>query len=214
MDQSTIIAKIRAESEITEELKMLGEQNPFLGALLQPNIPVYAHEPAKAFEQTTGIKNIAGHYDFAGLSRDQIEIVARRVATDGRKETPEGHKLLSEMAQLLKLENPVLNGVKYNPQDTHQVWDMIMGAASGFNVDDMNFYIHENQWAGKPGRQDYNKAIDKLKAVVEERYPNQGGLGWIPSLETCKKIETQLFKVPETATMVEVFEKGVAHLRL
>ncbi len=219
MNRAETIAFIKDANRRTRALFELGEKYPKeLGSLLENHQPLYSHEPPKRFERYTGFTGISGHYKFLeqeGLSRDHFEILGVRLDKTNYADTPKGHQKLLDVVDLLRAENPSLGAIQFDRKNPLQALDLLMGAACGFNVDDIDFYLNRRDELRSV---DYRKVGEKIRAQLLDRFGERGAIEWNPSLNTLQKIEEQiprlLRKLPSSRVVNAEIEQVLPHLHI
>lgn len=161
--------------------------------------------PAREFEQQTGMTGLSRSYktpkgqDETDLASQWYEIYGRRkygvifdqnisyvaryfnnLAHGIRESEDWEDELRTTVAELIRL-NPELSIVRYNPDDIEQTFRVLDGALSGFNPDDINYYVNEWEQADR----NYSNAY---KDLLEEHLP--ANIYWIASPATLQKIKS------------------------
>ena len=170
------------------------------------------HQPAREFEKAAGIKGIAAHYRYphrmgavefddyytwtfkrSGLILPGV-LAAKGIACPAigptedidnyLKRTPPAFRaeLQEAWGDMVRL-NPVLKKVKLDRNSVNELYDAINGVASGFNTDDLNFYIARSRG---PITRHHLEGEELVEARVGQR------MQWIVSPKTFAKIERKL----------------------
>ena len=172
------------------------------------------HQPARAFERAAGIKGIAAHYryphrmgavefddyytwTFTGFATIEPKVLAAKGITCPPVGADEGiddylHRtppaFLAELQQawtdMVRL-NPVLKKVKFDRDNVNELYDAINGVASGFNTDDLNFFIAR-------GRTPEAHVLYTNPAMEQVEAEAGANMEWIVSPKTFAKIEKKL----------------------
>lgn len=147
-----------------------------------------SRHPARCFELGNNLRGIAGHYKipqamtacaYEAQTIERMHEAARRKAQ--RKNTEVGYFwefiraikspkfLLESWDELVRL-NPVLGKIQMNKQSAEDLFNAHMGVTSGFNINDINFYIEQTHQGGFPARQarnmpDHGARINRLENV-------------------------------------------------
>ncbi|MGQ0526530.1 MAG: hypothetical protein ACT4OY_00635 [Alphaproteobacteria bacterium] len=184
--------------------------------------------PAHDFEHQSGMKDIGGRYHIIpdhtsrslfwttleasrkkeednSLSKIQsafIKCVYGRLATDA--EFSEFQKIFDELREL----NPSLRNVKVDRNDEKQVYEFITGVTSGFNPEDIDFFINTVPKMDQEKRLNYRAYCDLLEGQ------NGVEIGWFPSPSTINKMEGHFgpenchideHKIAERAAILKTF---------
>jgi hypothetical protein len=162
--------------------------------------------PARKFEVFNHFRGIAGrykipdgmtakHYEQKHHDRLQEALLASvpdkdivlHVLWQGTRTLPVPDFLHESWRRLVKL-NPILKTIKMNPDNTRDLYNAHMGVTSGFNVDDINFYIERDNDGGQAAKQArempvHGAMLKRINAVSATH------LNWVPSPQTAQKIE-------------------------
>jgi hypothetical protein len=86
------------------------------------------------------------------------------------------------------LNHDQISAIRFNRNDNQDVYNVVHGIVSGFNADDINYYINNYYDSSQEAdRSRMQRAI--LSAIPCSHSPT---VGWIASMPTLKKIEEQL----------------------
>lgn len=164
-----------------------------------------SRHPSIEFEQQNDLTDIGGYYNmprgmsaaeyedwFWGTNTAQLE--AKDVAIgDGKRymsaKQPSSHVMNSWLE--LKALNPELENVRLDENLHYDVYCAVMGVTSGFNIDDINFFLEQLYVGhGYPAVQGRNmpthgERLERIEDVSEER------MSWVPSPRTAQRIESQ-----------------------
>lgn len=156
-------------------------------ASIQASVERRNFMPALGFEKAFGLVGIGCLYEMpVGLSMDSIFDLAHKALFE---ESAEAQKLrLPEMvavAMSLKKVDPSLLSIEIDTGNFHQVVDFLMGVGSGFNPDDINYFIHRLE----SGFSTKAQALDKR---ISLQFGYDDIVEWMPSPRTIDKINTQL----------------------
>jgi hypothetical protein len=115
--------------------------------------------------------------------------VARYVA---EKASPEYRALLAEGWRQLEAANPVLKKLDFDRSNGGEMYNALMGVTSGFNPDDINFYLKLQRDNVLPGLHIQTAPAFKVHMEwMENRMSVCDRPGWIPSLPTLEKIRSE-----------------------
>lgn len=89
--------------------------------------------------------------------------------------------------------NPVLEKVKFDRMQGHQIHEAMMGVSSGFNVDDINYFLRRPPGYRPGSPEDLDKTAIAAKAGMRP--------GWRPSPETRAHIMQQLGIAPAASAV-------------
>jgi hypothetical protein len=162
--------------------------------------------PARKFELFNHIRGIAGRYKIPqGMTAKQYEekhrlLMQETLLTSVPNKDIAPHILWQETRtiqppaflqeswdRLVKL-NPILKTIKMNSDNTRDLYNAHMGVTSGFNTDDINFYIERDNDGGQAAKQAREMPVhgDMLKRINAVSATH---LNWVPSPQTAQKIE-------------------------
>ncbi|MBI1215312.1 MAG: hypothetical protein GC185_05770 [Alphaproteobacteria bacterium] len=147
-------------------------------------------QPAVQFEKQTGMKGIAGQYNLPeGLTPKDLQnysLLTRLSAGTGMISEAQATGRLDEVVAALSGRNPQLETLKYDRNNAGALNAVVNGVASGFNTSDIQCYLD-----GASQDASYTQTLGKVQGKLGK------SLGWVPSAETLKNVETQMF--PTTA---------------
>lgn len=146
--------------------------------------------PALLLQAEFGLTDIGCDYKMPeGIAHKKIEAYVLCLMWAYRQEQlpaavfgPAMHELLDRMEDL----NPELKRLRYDRTDARRLFDAAMGVTSGFNIDDMQFFLDGNygyiaeknpQWVAK------HETVKRLLGIM--------GPGWVASEPTLDKIAAQ-----------------------
>lgn len=148
------------------------------------------HQPAVKLERRHGFTGLAQHYIFpGGLAPDIVETYgdvlehAYRCGDISRAE--QGEKLQALACEIRAL-NPDLAVLPINLKSRTQCYDLIQGATSAFNPQDIRHYMQGNSLTTSFDRVSYRLQYARLSAEGLV-------LGWVPSPLTLRKISQEIF---------------------
>ena len=115
--------------------------------------------------------------------------LARKFEQWADKELQNEYK--SMLTRLTALNPELTDAIRFDADDIKHVYDVLVGVVSGFNPDDINYYLHDYKYKqdspqNKERRQLEEAVLTKLDATDDHT------LGWIASPGTLHKIEQQL----------------------
>jgi hypothetical protein len=170
-----------------------------------------SNHPALQFSRANNLRGIAARYripggEIASIYEDEMwrkmeaVVTLQAAATNmvGQNfwsiaETMQPPAFLKKSWDKLVKLNPRLKDIRMNKNAAADMLNAHLGVTSGFNVDDINFYIEQQHTGeGKPAMQarrmpDHGGRLARIEAVAQE------DLQWVASPATAKKIE-QRFK--------------------
>lgn len=141
-------------------------------------------EPARHFEEAYGLSGIAEKYDFPeGLS-------ARKIEKDGYWK--KDHPTLSQLWAQLVDRNPRLNAVTLREDSRLDLSHAVQGVASGFNVNDINFFLELDRKGVPAGAYlDKNAETREIYDWIRKE-TGRDDIRWVPSPPTFREIKRQL----------------------
>ena len=156
------------------------------------NAPANRHheQPAKILERKHDLQDIAGDYHMpAGLKAPMVEAFAiainwmhRRAEISTDEALARMHPLLDRMIEL----NPAMSVLRFDRNNVTKCVDCVMGMTSGFNRDDMQFFLDGNYFQMSMDKPEYASKFTAAAQLL-----NRDGLGWVPAPATLDKIITQ-----------------------
>lgn len=147
-------------------------------------------QPPLDLEHSTLMTGIAAHYKMPEemTARDVQNYAMLQVGGFSRRdELPaEVTDKFAALNALMTAHNPVLEKLKYNHDDGWRHYDVLLGIASDFKSEDIQFYLdgHTGATQKKP---EYHQ--------LHENISNKINLNWVPALSTLQKIDKQLPKM-------------------
>lgn len=141
-------------------------------------------EPARRYEKTYKLSGIAGKYRFPK------SLPARKIQDDGHWK--KDYATLTGTWKKLVDRNPCLKQIKTQEGNRRELVDALMGVVSGFNVNDINFFLdlsRKNLPAGS-----YSEQLPAFKEIYDwiRQKTGQNDIYWVPSLPTLQKMKSQL----------------------
>jgi len=142
------------------------------------------HQPAWEFERANDVKGIAGRYVIPdGMTAYSYE---RRMLRSVKKN-------LAQSWRKLRLANPELSRIRIDKTDAFSVYDAHMGVTSGFNIDDINFFMALRQRIEAVAlyvrsSPVHGARLERIDAICRAR------LQWVPSPKTARKMEKLLLQ--------------------
>lgn len=168
-----------------------------------------ATHPALQFQRANNLRGIAGRYYIPdgktaaqyekAMSRKMHDHVEQEMAKCGA--TPYEYWATAERLglpgflekswdKLVEL-NPVLKDVKVNRSSVEDVYNAHIGVTSGFNVDDLNFFLEQKHTGqGLPALQARNMPVHGARVARIESVAAVS-FSWVASPKTAKKIEAR-----------------------
>ena len=145
-------------------------------------------QPALQFEKQNGLNGIAGQYTMPENVRpfDLERVLVKAAATVAAL------PLYADLWERLEAANPELKNISIQPEDPLCMDYALMGVVSGFNVDDINFFLKGHK-EGIPSYT-YSQSPPRFKRLYKEITQRTGGINWIPAPATLEKIKSQLDK--------------------
>lgn len=156
--------------------------------------------PAKELEEKLNLSGISREYKMPN-GKTMLRVAKETLYQD--KNVTELNAVLKEIIAL----NPELSTISYDKTHERNIVDFIMGITSGFNPDDISFYLQTQP-------KDYNHVLTKAQLerlavcdIFSEKLETP--LGWIPSKQTLEKI-TQQKNIPyETLSEEALYKKAL-----
>ena len=153
-------------------------------------LPLNRHQqPALALAAQFNLRAIGKKYRLPpGLTAARLEayVLAQRWAAQRGLIAQDTYaENLRETCALLSALNPTLTRLQFDRGDTGRLFDLLMGVSSGFNPDDIQFYLAGNYYSVAMMQQDYaakNNAAQRCLGT---------DIGWVPSPRTLDKIIRQ-----------------------
>lgn len=165
--------------------------------------------PAYEFQRNNNLRGIAGRYRIPGgytapeyedlTSRKMTRAMNKLAGGRGNRHnwrlmaTAESPDFLQRSWRRLLALNPVLQNVKVDVKNAHDLFNAHFGVTSGFNPDDINFFLEQRHVGdGLPAKQArempvHGARIARVEAVAASH------MFWVASPKTVEKIE-QRFK--------------------
>lgn len=142
--------------------------------------------PSKEVDKAIGTK-LYTKYKMPGGSTDK-EVEEKLLRLKDRLESPAGMKSYVKLYKDLVKLNPQLD---IAPEE-YYMWDVIMGAASGYSVEDIRYWIEETDSRGYANiSNSYKNKVKSALNKVEQINPKYHG-GYLPSPASLKIIENAL----------------------
>ena len=143
-----------------------------------------SREPARQFEKAYGLSGIAGKYRFPK------SLPAQKIEDDGYWK--EDYESLTKTWKKLTDRNPCLKNIKVTEGSRHDFANAVLGVSSGFNVDDINFFLEMSKKGIPAGK--YVSEQPEFKKIYDwiRQATGRDDIFWVPSLPTFKKIKRQL----------------------
>lgn len=167
-----------------------------------------SHYPARRFELSNNLRNIAGHYKIPnGMTADAYEKRIRKKLDKEvnleaqRKNITGGFRIVLKMMKSPKFHldswhklvrlNPVLTDVQIDKENAMDLFNAHFGVTSGFNIDDINFYIAQEHRGVLPAQDarampDHGERLKRIEAV------SKTSVNWVMSPKTARKVENRL----------------------
>ena len=176
-----------------------------------------SRHPALEFQTNNHLRGIAGRYKIPGnvTAPEYEDMMSQKVhaaieaLSDGKAknfwdvlETTDPFDFLAKSWKKLVRLNPVLRKVRLDEGSAEEVYNAHLGVTSGFNVDDINFFLEQKRIGeGLPAKQAHEmpvhgERLDRIDAVAKTR------VFWVASPATAHKVEERfkrrgLFKKPK-----------------
>lgn len=153
-------------------------------------VPLERHQrPALEFAEKAKLADIGQNWHLpAGLDAPTIEayaLVLRWATQQGRITADRYNQRLSVLCQTLEDLNPVLATLTYDRRDCLRMFDVALGVTSGFNADDIQFFLDGNYYSLAMQNRDYARQNNLAKQVTGV------DMFWVPSPKTLHRIITQ-----------------------
>jgi hypothetical protein len=109
---------------------------------------------------------------------------------------------------VLQLNPTLKEQLVYNDRSAEDVCNVLRGVMSGFNVDDINYYIaqdHKKAWRVDATEKERADHQDLLTAIACNVCSRHAYIGWMASPETLEHIKEQLMERPGAQTVVSEY---------
>ena len=100
--------------------------------------------------------------------------------------------LLNDLWRRLNTLNSGLGAVALRRKDPRDMYYALMGVTSGFNADDINFFL-ERYRQGVPAWA-YSQSLPRLKQLYDEIETRAESMQWVAAPATLEKIKSKLDK--------------------
>jgi hypothetical protein len=151
-----------------------------------------SRHPALRFVRGNDLDNES--FGIAALYRipDGVTAAAYEDKVNSKAESGDTGYLRKSWAKLVAL-NPALEDVELDKDRLEDILDAHMGATSGFNVDDINFYIEQRHLLRKPALHARGMLVhgDRIKRIEAA---SKTPVSWVPSPRTAVRMEKALHK--------------------
>ncbi len=163
-------------------------------------------QPAVSFENEYRLQGVAQQYRLPkGLSAVDLETYAVLLSCRKDLAAEQCHDKMTDLWSALIARNPTLKKIDFSPEDSAALFKMIMGVASAFNADDIQYFIRnfisgtENPELKMCASPEYKK----LETVFNRYASNQKSpaapkrelrLSWVASPLTLRLIRHQMMK--------------------
>ena len=196
--------KAQGVEKIVAGQKHVVIETPFKGGVLPLELPaIDRKQPAAMFEKQYGLKGIAKEYKYPpGTTAEEVEDYAKVVWHQKLRGeiTPEQmEEKLRQVRGMLEDLNPELKAINAGTREM-ATYDVILGATSGFNPKDMQFFLsgHNTMEA---------RALNPEFVAFERDLTRRGmAMQWVPSPDTMQEISRQIsapgYKLPPGAPPV------------
>lgn len=155
--------------------------------------------PAEDFEAHTGLRGIAGHYRFphnmsATTYQTRLEAYSGSTCFSTAPSPEDAAAIRKEWETMVRL-NPGLANVRLDKKSSAEILNALLGAASQFNADDINFFLLHQRRGDQA--EDKIEALKKsLRQLMHIRMAVELTAGarmeWIPSPQTLQKARAAL----------------------
>lgn len=147
-------------------------------------------QPAQRLSKGYQLTDIAGRYAMPqGLSAAVIEaycIANAALAFEGKMAQEDAHDNLRTVIDRLIDINPSLKAVNCKMEQYRACYDFALGITSGFNADDIQFFIDGNFFQKSMDNPAYAKKFKAACAAL-----GSDSLGWVPAPQTLDRIIAQ-----------------------
>jgi len=158
-------------------------------------------KPPVEFEKKHGLKGISHNYKIpAGLTSQELQIYTMiTLKRDDIAKSERKEKLLETYNLLISL-NPILNEVKKIPDNVNDLYHLILGVASSFNIDDINQFVFNSTPSIKGLEMEQTPEFKKLSKVFNMNSCAMSQrlgiphLGWLASPKTLNDISNKMLE--------------------
>lgn len=145
-------------------------------------------QPSLRFEVQAGLSGICGQYIFPeGIQPFELEEMLVMLPLQA-----EALPLFQDIWRRIELLNPVLGAVAVQKADSADIYHALLGVTSGFNIDDINFYLDTKRRGLKPWA--YSQQQPHLKKLYDDIQARACLMLWVAAPETLEKIKAQMDK--------------------
>ena len=202
---------------VPEMVKYIEEKYDREGRYLVDGTPRHA-AAAIELENKYGLKDIAGHYKFvdgktapfaeydyrkrfmkyfhATKMQNSENPILREASQIVLQGAPEALKEINGEIKKLQELNPELKRLNFNPNKMLEAYQALIGVTSGYNPDDINYFLHSL----RTGKRDESLNQRKDKMGIN--------LGWQPAHTTMDRIEAQLKARDQAKTAAQIASKA------
>lgn len=147
-------------------------------------------QPALKLQNTHGLRDIGTHYRMPyGLDVKIAEaycMATNWLHRQNKLDAHTAHAQITALANRLIDLNPALARLQFDRNNQRHCTDIVMGVTSGFNTDDMQFFLDGNSYQKSMDNPAYAaKAAAALDALGADH------LGWVPAPKTLDRILAQ-----------------------
>ncbi len=167
------------------------------GSLIEMSLPNPAFgQPPVTFERREKVTGISETYDLPdGLSPQKLDsyvMTVMHARLSCMLDPDEAAERLTGVFDLLAESNPQLKKLAFDRQDWHKGYHALMGVASAFNVQDIQYWLDNT--TGMTIRKD--EAYDALRSETAEI---AGNIGWRPAPDTLRDIRRRIEEKKDAA---------------
>ena len=148
---------------------------------------VLEHQPARDFESRTRFKGIAGRYIFP-------QGVKPLVLEEELVRTKKGESFEAKFGGVFRdllILNPDLHRLRFDKSSPRQFYSTMLGITSGFNVDDINYFVDLISKGEPPAF--HLRSDPRLNALFRQaEHRADAPIEWVPSPETLGTVHRKL----------------------
>lgn len=148
-------------------------------------------QPPMVLEEKTGLRGLGVDWKMpAGLRPVELQIYGMLLAHAmecGDLSRAQGQGRMFEACMALAVRNPPLQALRLDGKDTRKLYDVMLGVASGFNVDDMQHYLDGKVFYISQRDPEWQSRNTQLGGLLQGHH-----IGWVMSIATMDAALAQL----------------------